>query len=109
MVGIPGGLVASLGVWWHPWWSSVGILEGAALIIDQHKPPLSEEQPIVSPLLSFSCLHCDQLCLDTADHVVKSLRQRLFTYIGVARCQTDTLQQRSPRCAPLGARIGSES
>ena len=37
-VGIPGG--------------PVGILGGAVLIIDQHKPPLSQEQPIGSPLLA---------------------------------------------------------
>ena len=56
----------------------------------------SEEKPITG----FSCLHRDQPWLDTADHVVKSLHERLFTEIGVAGCQTDTLQQRSPRYTP---------
>ena len=35
-----------------PWWSSVAIRGGAALINNQRKPPLSGEPPIGSPLLT---------------------------------------------------------
>lgn len=51
---------------------------------------LSGEQQISSPLLASDASE-EKLIrgLDTADQVVKSLRHRLFTEVGVAVCQTD--------------------